>query len=124
MQMTLAAFVSTLFLLTDASVTGTWNLGLQGDHVIPTPLVLKQDGKAVSGTIGLPTQHSGQRVEVKLTGTFDDGVLKITGEVENAKEPTTVDIEGRFGDDGALEGTLALHGRSIPWTAERLKERK
>jgi len=26
------------------SLTGTWNMGLQGGHVIPVALVLKQDG--------------------------------------------------------------------------------
>jgi hypothetical protein len=122
--MILATLVSTILLLADATVTGTWNMGLQGDHVIPTALVLKQDGRDVTGTIALPTQNIGQRVEVKLTGTFADNVLKLTGDVEHAKEPTTIEIQGRFGDDGDLEGTIVVHGRSMPWTAERLKERK
>lgn len=122
--MILAALASTILLLADASVTGTWNMGLQGDHVIPTALVLKQDGHDVTGTIALPTQNIGQRVEVKLTGTFADNVLRLSGDVEHAKEPTTIEIQGHFADEGDLEGTIAVHGRSIPWTAERLKERK
>jgi hypothetical protein len=122
MQMMLALLAAAL--LTDASVAGTWNMGLQGDHVIPTALVLKQDGQNVTGTIAMPTQNVGQRVEVQLTGTFGDNVLKLSGEVEHAKEPTTVVIQGKFGEDGTLEGTIAVHGRQLPWTAERLKERK
>jgi hypothetical protein len=122
MQMMLALLAAAL--LSDASVTGTWNMGLQGDHVIPTALVLKQDGHDVTGTIALPTQNVGQRVEVQLTGTFIDNELKLSGQVEHAKEPTTIVIQGKFGEDGMLEGTINVHERQLPWTAERLKERK
>ncbi len=121
---TMLALLTVGLLLTDASVTGTWNMGLQGDHVIPTALVLKQDGHDVTGTIALPTQNVGQRVEVQLTGSFTDNELKLSGRVEHAKEPTTVVIQGKFGEDGMLEGTIMVHERQLPWTAERLKERK
>jgi hypothetical protein len=110
------------------TVTGTWNMGLQGDHVIPTALVLKQQDKKVTGTIALPTQNVGQRIEVELTGDFVDNALTLSGTVENATEPTTVSISGTLKEDGSLEGTMALrlHNRDhkLPWTAERLKERK
>ena len=114
-----------MLLLADATVTGTWNMGLQGDHVIPTALVLKQDGHEVTGTIALPTQNIGQRVEVKLTGTFADNVLTLSGNVENAKEPTNdrnhrVTWETR----ARSKARLPFMAGSIPWTAERLKERK
>ena len=39
-------------------VTGTWNMGLQAGHVVPVALVLKQDGKVVTGTIAMPTRAS------------------------------------------------------------------
>jgi redox-regulated HSP33 family molecular chaperone len=110
------------------SITGTWNMGLQGDHVIPTALVLKQDGTAVTGTIAMPTQNIGQRTEVTLAGEIVDRVLKLSGDVEKAKEPTTIVIEGKLTDEGMLEGTLKMdaHGsaHNLPWTAERLRERK
>jgi hypothetical protein len=110
------------------TVTGTWNMGLQGDHVIPTALVLKQEDKKVTGTIALPTQQNGKRVEVELTGDFVDGALTLTGTLENAAEPTKVAIAGKLLEDGSLEGTIALrlHNRdhNLAWTAERLKERK
>ena len=110
------------------TVTGTWNMGIQGDHVIPTALVLKQDDKKLTGTIALPTQNVGQRVEVELSGEIADGAFKLGGTVDNATEPTSLTITGSLKDDGSLEGTLAMrnHGRdhNLPWTAERLKERK
>jgi hypothetical protein len=110
------------------TVTGTWNMGIQGDHVIPTALVLKQDHKKLTGTIALPTQNVGQRVDVELSGEIADGAFKLGGTVDNATEPTSLTITGSLKDDGSLEGTLAMrnHGRDhhLPWTAERLKERK
>jgi hypothetical protein len=110
------------------TVTGTWNMGIQGDHVIPTALVLKQDDRKLTGTIALPTQNVGQRVEVELSGEIADGAFKLAGTVDNATEPTSLNITGSLKDDGSLEGTLAMrnHGRdhNLPWTAERLKERK
>ena len=110
------------------TVTGTWNMGLQGDHVIPTALVLKQDDKKLTGTIALPSQNVGQRVDVELSGEIADGAFKLTGTVENAKEPASLTVTGALKDDGSLEGRLVMksHGRDhdLPWTAERLKERK
>jgi len=129
--MKLFAAIALAFALAAAetpTLTGTWNMGLQGDHVIPTALVLTQQDKKVTGTIALPTQQHGKRVEVELTGDFVDGTLTLSGTVEHATEPTNVAITGALKDDGSLEGTLAvrLHNRdhNLPWTAERLKERK
>jgi hypothetical protein len=107
------------------TLTGTWNMGLQGPHVIPTPLVLAQDGKSLTGTIGLPTQNFGDRVEVKLTGEVGDRAFNLSGTVENSKDYTKVAIDGTILEDGTLEGHIEVppHGK-LAWTAERLKERK
>jgi len=115
---------------TDAkSLTGTWNMGLQGGHVIPVALVLKQDGESLTGTISMPTQRIGNTVDVALKGEIAHGAFTLTGAVENAKEPTTLEIAGKLNDEGMLEGTLTMVGgdashRGMPYTAERLKERK
>ena len=129
MKIIIAALLAITFAAADPkTVTGTWNMGIQGDHVIPTALVLKQDDKKLTGTIALPTQNVGQRVEVELSGEIADGAFTLAGTVENASEPTSLAITGSLKDDGSLEGTLAMrsHGRdhNLPWTAERLKERK
>jgi hypothetical protein len=92
--------------------------------VIPTALVLKQEGRTVTGTIALPTQHVGQRVEVELTGEFADGSLTLSGTVQGAAEPTTLTLTATLKDDGSLEGRLSMRDHNLPWTAERLKERK
>jgi hypothetical protein len=129
MKIVLAALLAIAFAAADPkTVTGTWNMGIQGDHVIPTALVLKQDDKKLTGTVALPTQNVSQRVEVELSGEIAAGAFKLTGTVENASDPTSLTITGALKDDGSLEGRLVMksHGRDhdLPWTAERLKERK
>jgi hypothetical protein len=109
-------------------LTGTWNMGLQGGHVIPVALVLEQDGDALTGTISMPTQRIGQTVDVALKGEIANGALTLSGTVEGAKEPTTIAITGKMNDEGMLEGTVTMGGRGdghhdMPYTAERLKER-
>ena len=106
------------------SLTGTWNMGLQGGHVIPVALVLEQKGDALTGTIAMPTQRIGQTVDVLLKGDVSNGALTLSGTVEGAKEPTTIEIKGKLNDEGIIEGTVAMHGHDMPYTAERLKERK
>ena len=111
------------------SLTGTWNMGLQGGHVIPVALVLKQDGEALTGVVSMPTQKIGQTVDVALKGTIAKGAFSVKGDVENAKEPTTIEIAGKLNDEGMLEGTVTMGGqgdshRNMPYPAERLKERK
>jgi hypothetical protein len=106
------------------TVTGTWNMGLQGDHVIPVALVLKQDGTKVTGTLAMPTQRHGERVDVEMAGEIAGGAFTISGSVPGAAEPTTIALAAALKDDGSLEGTLTMRDHKLPFTAERLKERK
>jgi hypothetical protein len=107
------------------NITGTWNMALQGGHVIPTPLVLKQDGKSLTGTIALPTQDVTKRLDVQLTGELVDDAFTLSGTVENGKEAAPLTIDGKILEDGTLEGHLDFQGHAhLPWAAERLKERK
>ena len=110
-------------------LTGTWNMGLQGGHVIPVALVLTQDGEALTGTVSMPTQQIGHTVDVSLKGQIANGVFTIAGSVDGAKDPTTIEITGTLNDEGMLEGRVVMSGTSgphgdMPYTAERLKERK
>ena len=111
------------------SLTGTWNMRLQGGHVIPVALVLTQDGETLSGTVSMPTQKIGQTVDVALKGELANGAFALSGTVEGAKDPTTIEIKGKLNDEGMLEGRVVMSGASgphgdMPYTAERLKERK
>jgi hypothetical protein len=104
------------------NITGTWNMGLEADHVIPTAFVLKQDGKQLTGTIALPTRD-GHRMEIQLSGSIADGAFSLTGTVEGT-EPSTIDLAGKLTDEGSLEGTMKSRHGTWKWTAERFKERK
>jgi hypothetical protein len=93
---TLATWTTVLMLATGVSgqhddkagdaktLTGTWNMGLQGGHVIPVALVLEQKGTLLTGTLTMPTQNAGQTVDVALKGEFANAALSIAGTVEGA----------------------------------------
>jgi hypothetical protein len=106
------------------NITGTWNMGLQGGHVIPVALTLAQKGPSVTGTILLPTQRAGDRTEVALKGELVDRALTLSGTVDAAAEPAAIEIAGTLNDDGSMEGTLKGPHGQVSWTAERLKARK
>lgn len=109
------------------TVTGTWQLDLQADHVVPVALVLKQNGTNVTGSILLPSTQ-GDRREVELEGRFVDRVLTLSSTTEitmamhgGAETKTTLTLAGTLEDDGSMSGTFM---GSLKWTAEKLKERK
>ena len=55
------------------SLTGTWNMSLIGDHVIPVALVLEQTGTALKGTFTLMSK------DFPLTGEVVGGKVTLTG---------------------------------------------
>ena len=109
-----------------ATVTGTWQMGLQGDHVLPVALVLKQDGARVTGTILMPGSDGG-RHEIELAGEFVDGKLslastsEVTMRTHDGEAKATLKLTGKLEDDGSMSGTFMDR---MAWTAERLKDKK
>jgi hypothetical protein len=63
-------------------LTGTWNMGLQGGHVIPVALVLTQEGETLTGVVSMPTQKIGQTVDIPLKGALASGAFSLSGTVE------------------------------------------
>ena len=82
----------------------------------------------MTGTIAMPTQHVGERLDIALTGALDGAALTLSGKADEAAEPTTIEIAGKLLEDGTMEGTVEVvmgNGtHRANWTAERLKERK
>jgi hypothetical protein len=74
--------------------------------------------------LALAAGLSAQTVDVPLTGEIANGAFTVSGTVEGAKEPTKIEIKGTLTDEGTLDGTVAMQGHDMPYTAERLKERK
>jgi len=106
----------------DPTLTGTWTLGVEGDHVIPMALVVKQDGTRISGTIAMPINQQGDRRDIAF-----EGEITSTGFTFATKEgKPLLEFIGKANDDGSLAGTVTMGGgeHKMNWTAERLKERK
>ena len=107
----------------DPELTGTWTLGVEGDHVIPMAMVVKQEGSKLSGTIAMPINQHGDRRDIAFEGEISAGVLTFA----TKEGKPTLEFKGRLNDDGSLAGTVVMNGgpdHTMNWTAERLKERK
>jgi uncharacterized protein (TIGR03066 family) len=102
-----------------ATVAGVWQMSVQGDHVIPIGMELKQDGKDVTGIILMPT-HNGQRKEVSLKGEFAAGALELNVVESDAEETAKLAISAKMQKDGTMSGTLSTGQHSVSWTGERL----
>lgn len=136
-----------------ASLAGTWNMGLVGDHVIPVALVLEQHGGALTGTfilMGRDFPLTGEVVGRRLTLTGKGPAFGRPGGDHNAAVAAgggekravlagparpgenmalaDMTITGELNDEGGLAGDVAIKlsegTGTIKWTAERLKERK
>jgi hypothetical protein len=106
----------------DPTLTGTWTLGVEGDHVIPMAMVVTQDGTKISGTIAMPINQQGDRRDIAF-----EGEVTAAGLTFATKEgKPLLEFIGKANDDGSLTGTVTMGGteHKMNWTAERLKERK
>jgi hypothetical protein len=112
----------------DPDLTGTWTLGVEGNHVIPMAMVIKQDGSKLSGTIAMPINQQGDRRDIVFDGEVT--TTRLTFATKEGKP--LLEFTGKVNDDGSLDGTVTMGGGSdhsgadhtMRWTAERLKERK
>lgn len=132
------------------SLSGTWNMSLVGDHVIPVALVLEQNGTALKGTfilMGKDFPVTGELTGATFTlkgkgpafgrpagdhaaGVSAGGTTSAAGPQPASPTGVLADmtINGTVNTDGDLAGEMLskLEDRTgtIKWTAERLKERK
>ncbi len=126
---TIAAMLAALITLVTAvstaaepNLAGTWTLGVEGDHVVPMAMIVKQDGRKISGTIAMPINQHGDRRDIEFEGEVTE-----TGFSFATKEgKPLLEFVGKANDDGSLAGTVTMGGaeHTMNWTAERLKERK
>ncbi len=103
-----------------AQLVGTWNVAVQGDHVIPTALVITQAGDSLEGTLMLPGG------DVVLKGAVVDGLLTLTGSIASTQGhmpagPMT--FKGTLGDDGRLTGEWTTPRGARKYSAEKLRQR-
>ena len=119
---TLTAAVAMLALTMGAraaspDVTGTWAIALEGPHgSAGMSLVLKQDGKNVTGTF-----VSGHGPDLALAGEFADGTLKLESA---AAGDAKVLFNAKLKDEGTLAGYVSGPMGDMKWTGERVKDKK
>ena len=115
-----------------ASLTGTWNISLIGDHVIPLGLDIVQDGTGITGTLNLMGKDlpvKGELVAGHLViATTDKLSMNHAPPAPGAPatagpEPAPLKFVGDVKDDGSLAGEVAAMGGVMKWSAERLKVR-
>jgi hypothetical protein len=105
--------------LSAASVTGRWTLSVDTPHGDQDmSLVLKQDGKKVTGSIGNP--HGG--ADIPLEGEFVDGALTFSTTADNGSEIPEMGFTGKLRADGALAGYLSTARGDTKCVARRVKE--
>ncbi len=121
----LLAGLSTFAQTEKPSLTGTWNMALQGDHVIPAAMELTQNGTKVTGLWLFMSK------EVPLTGEVVDGAFTLNGKGKlsapgHEPDPSAPDLKitGKIEEDGSLSGVLPGPHGEFKWTAERFKTRK
>jgi len=102
---------------TEAPLTGTWVMLLQGHQV---GLEIEQADKVLTGTLHI----MGQRVPVD--GEMVDRAFTLASDAEvgdpNAHTTVPLKITGTHKPDDTLEGEIVMPRGPVTWTAERLKK--
>lgn len=105
--------------LSAASVSGRWNLSIDSPHgETSMGLVLKQDGRNVTGSVGNP--HGG--ADIPLEGEFVDGALTFSTKPEAGSDVPAMDFNGKLKDDGTLTGYLSTAMGDMKCLGKRVKE--
>ncbi len=119
---TVAAALSLSTQATDTlapTVTGSWTLAVDGGAhgVVAMGLVLKHEGKTVTGTFASPHGES------RVAGRFESGTLTLatTGGGDSVPQVT---FNATLNDDGTLAGYLSSEMGDMKWTATRAKGEK
>ena len=97
-----------------ADVSGTWNV--DGDVVgiaVKFACTLKQDGEKLSGTANM------QGKDIPMTGSVKGSTVSFTFDVDHEGTTYTNVFTGRLGDNGVIEGSIAVGGVEGSFTAKK-----
>ena len=106
-------------------LAGTWNMGLQGDHVVPVALVIEQTGHELKATLTIMQR------DIHFTGSLVDrtatlrSVEKVAiGRHGGPGEPAFATLTATLRAGGLLDGELSAGERpAVKLSGERLRER-
>lgn len=101
---------------TTASVAGKWDMSAETPQgTTPVTLVIKLDGKKVTGTM------SGPQGEIPMEGEFADGKLTMSISFQGNGGSMNITFNGALKDDGTLAGTFDFGQGEMKWSATRAK---
>jgi hypothetical protein len=98
------------------NLSGRWTVSVQTPHGdISAAMVLKQDGKKVTGTVENP--HGGS--DHTLAGEFVEGTLDLA--TTDGDDSGSMIFKAKLKDDVTLAGYLSSQMGDLPFTATRIK---
>jgi uncharacterized lipoprotein YajG len=101
-----------------SSIAGKWDMTAETPQgATPVTLVMKLDGKKVTGTL------TGPQGEIPLEGEFADGKLTMTITIQGGAGEMSVTFNGTLKEDGTLAGTFDFGQGAMNWKATRAKDK-
>jgi hypothetical protein len=98
------------------TIDGNWSMNVTTDQgAMAVSLVLKSEGKKVTGTITSP------QGEAPLEGEYADGKLAFGISIDTPEGAMQIGFAGTMKDDGSLAGMMSGPFGEVPWTATRAK---
>jgi hypothetical protein len=101
---------------TAASIAGKWDMTAETPQgTTPVTLVMKLDGKKVTGTM------TGPQGEIPVEGEYADGKLTWSITIQGGSGDLNVAFSGAMKEDGTLAGTFDFGQGAMNWKATRAK---
>jgi hypothetical protein len=98
------------------SIAGKWDMSAETPQgTMPVTLVIKLDGKKVTGTM------ASQQGETPLEGEFAEGKLTWSIVFQGGSGSMNITFNGALKDDGTLAGTFDFGQGEMKWSATRAK---
>jgi hypothetical protein len=100
------------------SIDGKWTITTvtQNGPIVST-MVLKVEGKKLTGTIASP-----ERGEAAIAGEYADGKIAFSISMQTSNGAIDIAFSGAVKENGTMAGTLDIGaGNTLEWTAERAK---
>ena len=99
-----------------ASIAGKWDMSAETPQgTMPVTLVIKLDGKKVTGTM------ASAQGETPMEGEFADGKLTWAIVFQGGSGSMNITFNGALKDDGTLAGTFDFGQGEMKWSATRAK---
>lgn len=99
-----------------ATIAGKWDMSAETPQgTTPVTLVIKLDGKKVTGTL------TGPQGEIPHEGEYADGKLTTSITFQSSNGAVNVTFTGSMKPDGTMAGTFDFGQGEMKWTATRSK---